>query len=118
MSAAGHAMPGQTHLTSHAPELQLFEGRQYLRDAKQNFGFFLWADEYAGGAQNAAEGGGAANAISLVRITLARPQGVAGLNLAIRMEVEQGQSVRRAEATVWRTLSGDYELTAWQWLTP
>ena len=73
---------------------------------------------YAVGAQNAVEGSGAANAITLIRITSARQQVVAGLNVEIGMEVKQGQSVRQADATVWRKLSGDYELTSWQWQSP
>ena len=47
---------------------------------------------------------------------LARQQVVAGLNVALSLDVKQGQNDRQAEAVVWHKLSGEYELTSWSWI--
>ena len=67
-------------------------------------------------AQNAKAEHADTNAVSLVRVTAARQQVVAGLNVALTLDVKQGQKDRQAEAVVWHKLSGAYELTSWTWI--
>lgn len=67
-------------------------------------------------AQNAKAEHGATNAVSLIRITAARQQVVAGLNVAVSLDVKHGQKDRQADAVVWHKLSGEYELTSWKWI--
>ena len=49
-------------------------------------------------------------------VLAAEQQVVAGLNFKLRLQVQHDKSVRRAQVTVWRQLSGQYQLTEWVWL--
>lgn len=75
------------------------------------------AAECAIRAQNAKAAASDTNTVSLVRITSARHQVVAGINFALSIDVRQGKNERPAETIVWHRLSGEYELTSWRWST-
>ena len=49
-------------------------------------------------------------------VLVAEQQVVAGLNFKLRLQVQHDKTVRRAQVTVWRQLSGQYQLTEWVWL--
>ena len=49
-------------------------------------------------------------------VLAAEQQVVAGLNFKLRLQVQHDKTVRRAQVTVWRQLSGQYQLTEWVWL--
>ena len=46
----------------------------------------------------------------------AEQQVVAGLNFKLKLQVEHNKTLRTAQITVWRQLSGQYQLTDWVWL--
>ena len=49
-------------------------------------------------------------------VLAAEQQVVSGLNFKLRLQVLHDKTVRRAQVTVWRQLSGQYQLTEWVWL--
>ena len=49
-------------------------------------------------------------------VLAAEQQVVAGLNFKFKLQVQHDKTVRRAQVTVWRQLSGQYQLTEWVWL--
>ena len=48
-------------------------------------------------------------------VMTAEQQVVTGLNFKLRLQVQHDTAVRVAEVTVWRQLSGQYQLINWVW---
>ena len=46
----------------------------------------------------------------------AQSQVVAGTNFSLKLQVRHENSPRTAQATVWRQLNGQYQLSDWRWL--
>ena len=46
----------------------------------------------------------------------AQSQVVAGMNFSLKLQVRHENSPRTAQATVWRQLNGQYQLSDWRWL--
>ena len=46
----------------------------------------------------------------------AQSQVVAGANFSLKLQVLQDKTARTAQATVWRQLNGQYQLSDWRWL--
>ena len=57
----------------------------------------------------------ASSKITLVKIVRARRQVVAGTNYCLDLTVDMGDHEKRAQAVVWKKLSGEHELTSWTW---
>lgn len=55
------------------------------------------------------------DAVTLVAIRSAQQQVVAGMNYQVRLKVKAGGKAKDAEIVVWHKLSGEYELTSWEW---
>jgi hypothetical protein len=53
--------------------------------------------------------------ISLVKVSKAGKQVVAGMNYRMLVKVKVNGREEEAEVVVWRKLSGEYELTSWNW---
>ena len=46
----------------------------------------------------------------------AQQQVVSGVNFQLQLQVQEDKKMRSVQATVWRQLSGTYQLTEWVWL--
>ena len=53
--------------------------------------------------------------ITLVEISNAVQQVVAGINYKILLKVKIGDKEEIVEVVVWKKLSGEYELSSWNW---
>ncbi len=54
-------------------------------------------------------------ALTLVKITQAQQQVVAGMNYDLTLQVKVAGAAKEAKARVWRKLDGTHELTSWTW---
>ena len=53
--------------------------------------------------------------LTLVKILSAQQQVVAGMNYRLRLKVIANNVAKEAETVVYQKLSGEYELTSWEW---
>ena len=53
--------------------------------------------------------------ITLVEISIAGKQVVAGMNYKMLLKVKIGDKEEIVEVVVWKKLSGEYELSSWNW---